>query len=147
MRYITEFLTDYRFEFELKQGLIMEINEISKNIIDSSYKVHRALGPGLLESAYEACLCHELKKRGLKVKSQETLPVIYDGETIDLGYRMDLVVEDQVIVELKSVEKISKIHKAQILSYLKLSKKKLGLLINFNVVRIREGITRFANNL
>ena len=125
----------------------MEINEISRNIIDSAYKVHRALGPGLLESAYEACLCHELKNRGLEVKSQQVLPVIYDGENIDLGYRLDLLVEDQVIVELKSVERLSEIHKAQILSYLKLSKKKLGLLINFNVVRIREGITRFANNL
>jgi len=125
----------------------MEINEISRNIIDSAYKVHRALGPGLLESAYEACLCHELKSRGLVVKSQQVLPVIYDGENIDLGYRLDLLVEDQVIVELKSVERLSEIHKAQILSYLKLSKKKLGLLINFNVVRIREGITRFANNL
>jgi len=125
----------------------MVINEISRNIIDSAYKVHKALGPGLLESAYEACLCFELTKRDIEVKSQVELPIIYYGEKINLGYRMDIVVEDQVIVELKSVENVSEVHKAQILSYLKLSKMKLGLLINFNVTMIKNGITRFANNL
>ena len=125
----------------------MEINEISKEIIDSSVKVHSALGPGLLESSYEACLCYELNKRGFKVEPQKVLPVIYDEVKIDLGYRLDLLVEDEIIIELKSVEKITDIHKAQILSYLKLSGKKLGLLINFNVVKLKDGITRFANGL
>ncbi len=125
----------------------MEINEISKTIIDSAFQVHKALGPGLLESAYEACLCYELKKRGFTVESQKVLPIIYDGQQIDVGYRLDLLVQDQVIVELKSVEHINEVHKAQILSYLKLGNKKLGLLINFNVAKIKDGITRIVNGL
>ena len=125
----------------------MEINDISGLIVDSSMTVHTALGPGLLESAYEACLKHELIKRGLKVESQVVLPVVYDGEKIDLGYRLDLLVEDVVIVELKAVETVTPIHKAQLLSYLKLSGKKLGLLLNFNVERMKDGVGRFVNNL
>ncbi|QSV47336.1 GxxExxY protein [Geobacter benzoatilyticus] len=105
-------------------------------------KVHSALGPGLLESAYEACLVHELKKRDVKVISQVALPVNYDGVTIELGYRLDLLVENKVIVELKAVEKVSPVHQAQLLSYMKLSGKKLGLLINFNVMHLRDGIKR-----
>jgi len=105
-------------------------------------RVHTALGPGLLESTYEACLVHELKKLGLAVLSQVALPVEYDGITIELGYRIDLLVENTVIVELKAVEKITLVHQAQLLSYLKLSKKKLGLLINFNVLHLKEGIKR-----
>jgi GxxExxY protein len=108
-------------------------------------KIHSSLGPGLLESAYEACLLHELRKQSLKVESQVLLPVIYDGVTLDLGYRMDLVVEDLVVVELKCVQALDRVHEAQILSYLKLSGKPLGLLINFHVAHLRDGIKRFVN--
>jgi GxxExxY protein len=125
----------------------MEINEISGQVVDAAIKVHSALGPGLLENAYEACLAHELNKRGLRVERQVELPVVYDGVQIDLGYRLDLVVEGAVIVELKAVEKIAPIHEAQLLSYLKLSNKKLGLLINFNVLHLKDGIKRMANGL
>jgi GxxExxY protein len=125
----------------------MDINQISGKIIAAAMKVHSALGPGLLESAYEACLLHELRKLGFKVFSQLTLPLHYDGLTIDAGYRIDIMVEDRVIVELKAVEKILPIHEAQIISYLKLSNKKLGLLINFNVVHLKNGIKRIANGL
>ena len=125
----------------------MNINEISGQIVDAAMKVHTALGPGLLESAYEACLMHELKKRGLKVANQVPLPVFYDGIEMEIGYRIDLLVEDAVIVELKTVEKVVPIHEAQILSYLKMSGKKLGLLINFNVLLLKDGIHRFANKL
>jgi len=125
----------------------MIMADITKKILDDAYKVHSALGPGLLESAYEACLIHELKKDFGVVRSQVALPVFYDGLSIDLGYRLDVVVEDSVLIELKSVERVLNIHKAQILSYLKLSKKKVGLLINFNEVHLRDGIFRFANGI
>ena len=125
----------------------MEINQISGQIVDAAMKVHSALGPGLLESAYEACLLFELHKRGLKAASQVQLPVVYKSVKIDAGYRIDLLVEDAVVVELKSVEKILPIHKAQLLSYLKLSGKKLGLLVNFNTVHLENGITRMVHNL
>jgi GxxExxY protein len=107
-------------------------------------KVHSALGPGLLESAYEACLTHELRKVGCKVETQVGLPVVYDGIKLDLGYRIDMFVNDLVVVELKSVEEISRIHIAQVLSYMKLSKKQLGLIINFNVLRLKDGIKRLV---
>ena len=123
----------------------MELNEISEKIIGAAIQVHRTLGPGLLESTYEACLKYELEKRGLKVQSQVGLPVIYDGIKIDLGYRLDILVEDTVIVELKAVTKVTHIHEAQLLSYLKLSGKHLGLLINFNVILLKDGITRRMN--
>ena len=125
----------------------MDLNKISGIIIDSAMKVHTALGSGLLESAYEACLKHELTKRNLKVVSQVGLPVTYDNVTIDIGYRLDLLVEDTVIIELKAVERLNTIHEAQLLSYLKLSDKKLGLLINFNVTRLKYGIKRLVNNI
>lgn len=125
----------------------MEINEVSGTVVDAAMKVHTALGPGLLESAYEACLVHELRKRGRKVSSQAALPVVYEGVEIDVGYRIDLLVEDMVIVELKAVERLLPIHDAQLLSYLKLSGRKLGLLINFNVLHLRDGIRRLANGL
>ena len=121
------------------------INHISGMVVSGAMRVHTALGPGLLESAYEACLLHELRKQGLKVENQIQLPVIYDGVTIDLGYRMDLVVEDRVVVELKCVEAISDLHRAQLLSYMKLSGKPVGLLINFHVAHLREGIQRLVN--
>ena len=125
----------------------MNINDISGQILDASIKVHKELGPGLLESAYEACLAHELRKRGVKVLTQVGLPVTYDGVQLDVGYRLDLFVEDSVIVELKAVEHVLPLHEAQIITYLKLSDKRLGLLINFNVVRLKDGFKRFANNL
>ena len=123
----------------------MELNEISKNIIGAAMQVHSTLGPGLLENTYEACLKYELQKRGFKVLSQIGLPVIYDDVKIDLGYRLDLIVEDSVIVELKAVNKITPVHEAQLLSYLKLSERRLGLLINFNVLHLKDGITRRVN--
>ena len=124
----------------------MELNQISGKIIEYGIKVHRALGPGMLESAYEACLFYELQKNGLKVEKQVLLPIIYDGVKIDAGYRIDLFVENEVIIELKAVEKLHPIHRAQLLSYLKLSDKKLGLLMNFNVNRLVDGVERIVNN-
>ena len=123
----------------------LRVNEITRSIIGAAMKVHSALGPGLLESAYEACLLFELHDAGLKVESQVPLPVIYKQVKIDLGYRLDLVVEDSVIVELKSVEAIEGIHEAQLLSYLKLSGKHVGLIINFNVLRLKDGIKRMVS--
>jgi GxxExxY protein len=122
----------------------MTANDVSHAIIKTALKVHSALGPGLLESAYEACLAHELKLAGFKVETQLGLPVIYEGIKLDVGYRIDMLVNDLVIVELKSVEEISRIHIAQVLSYLKLSKKKLGLIINFNVLHLKDGIKRLV---
>ncbi len=124
----------------------MELNDISGKIIELSIKVHRELGPGMLESAYEACLLYELQQAGLKAESQLKLPIIYQGVKIEAGYRIDLLVEDSVIVELKTVERILPIHEAQLLSYLRLSKLKLGLLINFNVKLLRDGVRRIVNN-
>ena len=125
----------------------MKINEISSQILDAAIKVHRNLGPGLLESAYEACLAYELRQRGLKVLAQVSLPVTYEDVKLDAGYRVDLLIEDTVIIELKAVEKVSKLHEAQLLTYLKLAKKQLGLLINFNVLKLVEGYQRLANGL
>jgi len=124
----------------------MQLNDISGKIIEFSIKVHKELGPGMLESAYEACLLYELRQAGLKAESQLKLPIIYQGVKIEAGYRIDLLVEDSVIVELKTVERILPIHEAQLLSYLRLSKLKLGLLINFNVKLLRDGIRRIVNN-
>ena len=120
----------------------MERDPLTEKIIGAAMKVHTALGPGLLESAYQACLFRELKKQGVRVKHEVSLPVVYDGEEVDAGYRMDLLVEDEVVVELKSVERILPIHEAQLITYLKLSGKKVGLLINFNVLHLKDGILR-----
>lgn len=122
-----------------------EISEITKEIIGSAITVHKELGPGLLESAYEACLAYELVGRGLSVERQKGLPVVYRGTQIVCGYRLDLLVDRQVVVELKAIERVDPIHEAQILSYLKLSGYKIGLLINFNVKYLRHGIRRFVN--
>jgi GxxExxY protein len=119
------------------------INQITEAIIGAAMKVHSALGPGLLEKAYQVCLAHELRKNGFNVKTEVKMPVIYDGVRVELGYRIDLLVNDCVIVELKCVEKIIPVHEAQIISYLKLSKKRVGLLINFHVLHLRDGIKRF----
>jgi GxxExxY protein len=124
----------------------MEMNEITGQIVDAAIKVHTTLGPGLLESAYEACLAHELRKRGLRIECQVALPIEYDNVRLDVGYRIDLLVEGVVIVELKSVEKMNPLFEAQLLSYLKLSHLEVGLLINFNVLRLKDGLKRIVNN-
>ncbi len=118
--------------------------ELTEKIIGAAIEVHRELGPGLLESAYQACLVHELELRGLNVEEQVPLPVTYKGITLDCGYRLDLVVENRVVVELKTVEKLIPVHEAQLLTYLKLSKIKIGLLINFHSAVIRNSIKRMA---
>lgn len=127
-----------------RKGIPEETNLIAQQIVDAAFAVHSALGPGLLESVYEACLCHELTNRGLSFERQLSLPVIYEGVKLDAGLRLDLLVADQVIVELKAVEMVQEVHKAQLLTYLKLTGHRLGLLINFNVPVIRKGISRLA---
>jgi GxxExxY protein len=121
------------------------VNRITGTVVTAAMKVHSQLGPGLLESAYEACLAHELRKQGLRVAQQVGLPVIYHGERIDLGYRIDLIVEDMVIVEIKCVEAINPVHQAQLLSYIRLSGRNIGLLINFHVAHLRDGIQRMVD--
>jgi GxxExxY protein len=122
-------------------------NEIAKQIVDAAFSVHKGLGPGLLESVYETALFHELVKRGLQVQRQIPVTFIYDGNRYDEGFRIDLLVADCVIVELKSVEQVHPVHKKQTLTYLRLSGKRLGLLINFNSALVKEGITRIVNGL
>ncbi|MGZ4042633.1 MAG: GxxExxY protein [Bacteroidia bacterium] len=123
----------------------MTENEISKLVFDSALKVHQNLGPGLLESAYEECLFYELKKTGLKVEKQKALPLVYEDIKLEIGYRIDLLIEDKFIIEVKSVEALNDVHLAQVLTYLKLSNCKLGMLINFNVSLIKNGIRRVIN--
>jgi len=125
----------------------MTENEISKIIVDCAYRVHKSLGPGLLESTYEACMYYELDKNNLVVHRQKVLPVVYDNLKLEAGYRLDLLVENKVILELKSVKKLDDVHTAQMITYLRLSDCKLGLLINFNVSLIKYGIKRIVNNL
>ncbi|MFH1197176.1 MAG: GxxExxY protein [bacterium] len=120
----------------------MDIEEIFKKVLDCSFTVHSALGPGLLESSYEECLFYELKQNNLRVEKQKPLPLIYKEVKLDVGYRVDLLVENQVIVEIKAVDSLNDIHFAQILTYLKLSGCKLGLLVNFNVRHLKDGIKR-----
>jgi len=122
-----------------------DLNELTEKIIGSAIKVHRELGPGLLESAYEACLTFELTDAGLMVERQKSLPVIYRGIHLECGYRLDLVVEGKIILELKTVEKLSTIHSAQLLSYLKLSGLKIGLLMNFHSQLLKNGVQRIVN--
>ncbi|MEW6667907.1 MAG: GxxExxY protein [Thermodesulfobacteriota bacterium] len=122
----------------------MGINDLTGKVIGAAIEVHKILGPGLLESAYEECLCHELDLRRIRYKRQQAVPVEYKGVHLDCGYRIDLLVEDLVILELKSVDRLEPIHEAQILTYLKLTGLKVGLLINFNVPVLKEGIRRFA---
>ena len=120
----------------------MDRERIFKVILDSAYKVHTALGPGLFESAYEECLCYELKQSGLSLKRQSPLPLVYREIKLEAGYRVDLMVENKIIVEIKSIESFTEIHMAQILTYLKLSDCKLGLLVNFNVKHLKNGLKR-----
>jgi GxxExxY protein len=123
----------------------MTENEISKIVFESALKVHRSLGPGLLESAYEECLFYELKKLNLSVEKQKTLPLIYEDVKLDVDYRIDIIVENKFIIEIKSVVELNDVHLAQLLTYLKLSNCKLGLLINFNVRLLKEGVRRVVN--
>jgi GxxExxY protein len=125
----------------------MTENEISAIVVDICYKIHVKLGPGLLESVYEAILYYELTKKGLFVERQKTLPVVWDEIKLDIGFRTDLIIENKLILEIKSIEKITEVHAKQIMTYLKMTKIKLGLLINFNVPLIKFGITRVVNNL
>lgn len=125
----------------------MTENELSKIVVNCACKVHNSLGSGLLESAYEECLFYELNKIGLKIEKQKALPLIYEEVKLEIGYRIDLIIENKLIVELKSVESLNDVHFAQLLTYLKLTDSRLGLLINFNVALIKNGIKRIANNL
>jgi GxxExxY protein len=125
----------------------MNENQIAAAVVDAAFKIHTTLGPGLLESVYESTLEYELRKRGLSVRRQISLPVYYEGLKLELGYRVDLIVGDKVIIEIKSIEALAPIHKRQLLTYLRLANMRLGLLINFNVERIKDGIKRVVNGL
>ena len=125
----------------------MELNELTSKIIGASIEVHKNLGPGLLEKTYEECLCIELERVGLRYEKQITLSIEYKGRLIEGAYRIDVLVEDKIILELKAIEQVEKIHKAQLLTYLKLSNKELGLLINFNVELLKSGISRVINTV
>jgi GxxExxY protein len=122
-------------------------NEVAKQIVDAAYRIHTELGPGLLESVYEVVLAHELETRGLRTVRQQEVPIVYRGTQIEMGFRADIIVEDKVIVEIKSVEAVALVHKKQLLTYLRLADKRLGLLINFNLALIKDGITRIANGM
>lgn len=125
----------------------MDINKLSSKIIGAAIEVHKTLGPGLLESAYEECLCHELNRNNLSFERQKALPIVYKGKRLDCGYKLDIVVENTIVLELKSCKQIEPIHKAQLLTYLKLSDLTLGLLLNFRVSVMRDGIVRIVNRL
>jgi GxxExxY protein len=126
---------------------VSEVNRRTGQVIDAAMKIHTALGPGLLESAYHSCLVYELRKRGLFVLSQVLLPIMYDAVRIETAYRIDLLVEDTIVVELKAIAKLLPVHQAQLLSYLRLSGYKVGLLINFHELHLRDGIRRMVNDL
>ncbi len=125
----------------------MHENELAKIAVDAIYRIHRSLGPGLFESVYHAVLVHELKKRNLKVESQVPIPVVWEGVHLDVGFFADIIVEDKLILELKSIEQISQVHRKQLLTYLRLANCRLGLLVNFGAELIRDGITRVVNGL
>jgi len=129
------------------QGFGSNTERIGRSIIDSALRVHSALGPGLLEGTYELCLSHELRRLGVATQQQVLIPIQYEDLRIENGYRLDLLVEDSVVVELKAVEAVLPVHRGQLLSYLRLGKFKLGFLLNFNVARMRDGITRLVNGL
>ncbi len=126
---------------------VEEINILSKTVVDACFTVHRIMGPGLLESVYEECLCHELSMRGVQVSNQVIFPLNYRGISLRKEFRLDLLVENEIVIEIKSVEGLLPVHEAQIISYLKLTNKKLGFLVNFNVPRFASGIRRFVNGL
>ncbi len=122
------------------------LNKLSGAVVDAALRVHTELGPGLLESAYEVCLAYELRKRGLKVLQQVALPVVYEGQKLEAGYRIDLLIENVIVVEIKACEAFHPVHRAQLLSYLKLSERRLGFLFNFHVASMKDGIVRMVNN-
>jgi GxxExxY protein len=126
------------------EGIDSETDKIAKEIVDSAYQVHLNLGPGLLENAYEVCLAHEISKRGLNVQRQVEIPLVYKEVQVDAGFRLDLLVEKKIIVEIKAVEQLLPVHRAQVITYLKLLKNKLGFLINFNVPVLKKGLERIA---
>ena len=144
-KYLTQRRKDAKIKINLKK--VMTENEIAKEIVDAAFQIHKRLGPGLLESVYEIVLAHELKKRGFRVKRQVPVAIVYDDIKFDEGFRADLIIEDKVIVELKSVENVIPVHKKQLLTYLRLADKRLGLLINFGAELIRDGISRVVNGL
>jgi GxxExxY protein len=125
----------------------MNVNDISGQIVDGAMQVHSHLGPGLLESAYQICLAHELRKRGLEVRREVVIPIKYDGIEIEAAYRVDLLVENRVVVETKAVAKLIPVHEAQLISHIRLGNYRVGLLINFNVIRLKDGIVRKVNHL
>ena len=125
----------------------MTENDIAKGVVDAAFKIHSQLGPGLLESVYEVILVSELEKRGFRVTRQQAIPVVYEQIHLETGFRADVIVEGKVIIEIKSVEALAMVHKKQVLTYLRLANKRLGLLINFNVALIKDGIVRVVNNL
>jgi GxxExxY protein len=129
----------------MEKLLSTEKEEIGKEVVNAAFKVHKSLGPGLLEKVYEVCLCHELRKRGLNVERQLDIPIVYDGITFEEGLRLDLLVEDKVVIELKAVDMVNPVWEAQIISHLMLTGKRLGFLINFNVALIKHGIRRYVN--
>jgi GxxExxY protein len=129
------------------QAPALELNEISRQIVDAAIQVHKKLGPGLLESIYRECLVYELRKRGLKVEVEVYVPIVYDGATLSSPLRLDILVENEIILELKSIENVLAVHKSQLLSYMRLSNKRLGLLFNFNVVLLKDGMFRIVNKL
>lgn len=122
----------------------VETDHLARSVVDSAFRVHNTLGPGLLESVYESCLEHELRKRGHSVRRQVVVPVVYDGVRIDEGFRLDLLVENTIVIEIKAVERSLPVFEAQLLTYLKLTRLRLGFLINFNVAQIKEGLRRIA---
>jgi GxxExxY protein len=132
------------FPKKVFQPILPDVEKIGKAVLDAAYKVHTALGPGLLESVYETTLTYELRKSGLTVATQLPVPIVYDGQNLDAGFRLDVLVENCVIVELKSVENINPVYEAQIMTYLRLSGKRLGYLMNFNVKHLKDGIKRFV---
>ena len=131
--------------YKNREPIPKELDAIGKLIVDAAYTVHRNLGPGLLEKVYEICFCHELTKRGLSYRRQVDIPVVYDNLVFDEGLRLDVLVENEVICELKAIETVNPVWEAQVLSHLRITNKRLGYLINFNVVNIGSGIKRFAN--
>ena len=132
---------------EEREGGSADIEALARIVVDAGLKVHKALGPGLLESAYEHCLAYELNARNVPVRRQVALPVVYDGVSLEAGFRIDLLVADQIIIEVKAVEALSSLHEAQLLTYLRLSRLRLGFLMNFNVVLFRDGLKRRVLNL
>ena len=132
-----------REDHEARRALSADVEAVGREVVDASIKVHRVLGPGLLESTYEHCLAHELSLRGLRVRRQVALPITFEGLRLDAGYRLDMIVSDVVVVEIKAVEAFSRLHEAQILTYLRLSGFRLGYLLNFNTTQLRLGLRRF----